>query len=97
MPYATATGTVGWTVSDLFKYGFPPLPANQAVNGWSPLGGTVYLRPGAVSWVLETHETLHQFTNGNGQLNDDFIIQKWGLDPKGLSSQISDKIKEKCN
>jgi RHS repeat-associated protein len=99
LAYARATGTTGWTVADLFRSGgFPPTPEfvgplNTRLDGWSPPGGTAYLRPSAVRWDLLVHETLHQFRD----MSDQTIMKAWGLDINGPSSQISDRIKEKCN
>jgi hypothetical protein len=102
--WANANGMSNWTVAYLFLYGPPPLPSQGRVDGFSPPGGTIFLRPGFVSWDLMAHEALHQFAG----LDDETILarlaakygndpSKGGVDPSGYSSQITDKIREKCN
>jgi pantothenate kinase len=99
-------GMEDWTVADLFNTGPAPLPSQTRIDGFSPEGGTIYVRPSAVTWELMVHEALHQMGKGF----DDMTImvnmgKMYGEDPnKGgvvpdpnNSQQISDKIKEKCN
>jgi hypothetical protein len=62
------------------------------MDGRRPGEPPILVRPSAVRWELLVHETLHQFPG----LNDGEIMKRFGI-PGGPSSQISDKIKEKCN
>ena len=101
----------GTTVGDLFLLGSPPWPSNTQIDGLSapptainPMG-MIYLRPTAVTWENVAHEAVHQL--GGPQASDRWLLAslaqlygpdpaKGGIDVYGLSSQISDKIKEKC-
>jgi len=92
-PYARATGTLGWTVADLFANNFPGSPVNTRIVGWTPPEGpNVYLRPGSTSADTIGHELFHKF-----KLNDpDLLRPEWGLNPNGVSSQFNDYFKKKC-
>jgi hypothetical protein len=91
--YARATGTLGWTVADLFKNGFPGGSTNLQINGWTPPGGDIiFLRPGGITAELLGHENFHKF----GLYDSDLLRKEWGLDPNGPSSQFSDYFKKKC-
>jgi len=100
--YANAVGAA--TVAQLFAN-------SPGLSGWSPPGGTAYLRPSDMSnglfglgtnWQLLVHETLHQMLGF--QRDDNWIMTE--LQNKGYrinpnsprkSRQISDVIKKKCN
>jgi len=92
-PYARATGTLGWTVADLFANNFPGSTANTRIVGWTPPEGpNVYLRPGSTSADTIGHELFHKF-----KLNDpDLLRPEWGLNPNDVSSQFNDYFKKKC-
>ena len=96
VPYAANRKVTGWTVADLFRFGFPPLPTRSVVNAISFPGNSVYLRPSAVTWQMLIHEALHQFRG----IDDGSIMTAWekyGVNPNGDSNQISDLIRKKCN
>jgi hypothetical protein len=102
--WAAAHQMSDWTVAALFRYGPAPSPSMGRVNGFSPPGGTIYVRPTAVSWSLMAHEALHQFAG----LDDETVMARLaakygedvnagGIDLSGPSGQITKKINEKCN
>ena len=95
------------TVADLFRMGAPPYPSAIRVDGLSAPNNTIYLRTSATNWENLVHEGVHQF-GPFGFFSDANIMarlagfygtdtSKGGIDVRGATQQISDKIKEKCN
>jgi hypothetical protein len=94
--WASVQKISGWTVADLFKNGYPKdalVNGGMRVTALSPSGSdNVYILGSSITNGQVGHEMFHKFN----LYDENLLLEKWGLNPKGPSSQFSEYFARKC-